>query len=62
VKLAERYLHHGAVERYKAFPEKRRKRPSHRAAQGGGSGLNEEESILASQDVFEQYVNSWTSC
>ncbi len=57
VKLADDILHHGAVERYKAFLKSGGSDHPIELLKAAGVDLTKKESILASLDVFEQYVN-----
>jgi len=57
VKLADDILHHGAVERYKTFLQSGGSDYPIEELKAAGVDLTKKESILASLDVFEQYVN-----
>lgn len=57
VKLADDILHHGAVERYKAFLQSGGSDYPIEELKAAGVDLTKKESIIASLDVFEQYVN-----
>jgi len=56
VKLADDILHHGAVERYKTFLQSGGSDYPIEELKAAGVDLTKKESILASLDVFEQYV------
>ncbi|MEA4940528.1 MAG: oligoendopeptidase F [Christensenella sp.] len=57
VKLADDILHHGAVERYKTFLQSGGSDYPIEELKAAGVDLTKKESILASLDVFEQYVD-----
>lgn len=57
VKLADDILHHGAVERYRTFLQSGGSDYPIEELKAAGVDLTKKESILASLDVFEQYVN-----
>jgi oligoendopeptidase F len=56
VKLADDILHHGAVERYRTFLQSGGSDYPIEELKAAGVDLTKKESILASLDVFEQYV------
>ena len=57
VKLADDILHHGAVARYQTFLQSGGSDYPIEELKAAGVDLTKKESILASLDVFEQYVN-----
>ncbi|MCE5188006.1 MAG: oligoendopeptidase F [Eubacteriales bacterium] len=57
VKLADDILHHGAVARYKTFLRSGGSDYPIEELKAAGVDLTKKESIIASLDVFEQYVN-----
>lgn len=56
VKLADDILHHGAVDRYKTFLQSGGSDYPIEELKAAGVDLTKKESIIASLDVFEQYV------
>lgn len=57
VKLADDILHHGAVARYKTFLQSGGSDYPIEELKAAGVDLTKKENILASLDVFEQYVD-----